>query len=391
MKRSSVLAMETAADLTTPAFVFDLDLLDDSAGRARQVTQGAGCRLLYSVKACAHRAVMRRILPVVEGFSCSSPFEARWTREIVRSTQSIHCTAPGLRPADIDELVTTCDYLSFNSLGQHRLAEHHEAPQAQYGLRVNPEYSLVSDDRYDPCCKHSKLGILPDELEASFSPGRKLPDRVTGLHIHSNCDSSDFGQLRETVRRLDRRLGHVLDQVAWINLGGGYLFDDPEAIDRLRECMEILGKGRQVEVFIEPGAGIVNDCGHMVSTVVDLLVRDGRSIAILDTTVNHLPEVFEFELMTEVIDAIQGEGHEYLLAGSSCLAGDLFGGYTFAKPLRIGQRILFAQVGAYSLVKAHMFNGICLPRVYTYCAESGLTLECQTDYDDYVRQLWDRQ
>ena len=124
-----------------------------------------------------------------------------------------------------------------------------------------------------------------------------------------------------------------------------------------------------------------------MSTVVDLLVRDGRSIAILDTTVNHLPEVFEFELMTEVIDAIQGEGHEYLLAGASCLAGDLFGAYTFAEPLRIGRRIVFAKVGAYSLVKAHMFNGICLPRVYTYCAESGLTLECQTDYDDFVRPL----
>ncbi|MCH8193014.1 MAG: 2Fe-2S ferredoxin, partial [Planctomycetes bacterium] len=249
MKRASVLAMETAPDLTTPAFVFDLDLLDESVRRAREVTQGAGCRLLYSVKACAHRAVMRRILPAVEGFSCSSPFEARWTREIVRSTQSIHCTAPGLRPADIDELVTTCDYLSFNSFSQYRSAEHHEAPRAQYGLRVNPEYSLVSDERYDPCREHSKLGILPDELEASLSPDRKLPERITGLQIHTNCDSSDFGQLLETVRGLDRRLGVVLDQVAWINLGGGYLFDDPKAVDRLGECMEILAKGRHVELF----------------------------------------------------------------------------------------------------------------------------------------------
>ncbi|MCH8193013.1 MAG: 2Fe-2S ferredoxin, partial [Planctomycetes bacterium] len=128
-----------------------------------------------------------------------------------------------------------------------------------------------------------------------------------------------------------------------------------------------------------------------VTTVVDLLVRDGCQIAVLDTTINHLPEVFEYELVTEVVDAIQGDGYEYLLAGASCLAGDLFGAYTFADPLRIGQRIVFAKVGAYTLVKAHMFNGICLPGAYTTCAESGLTLEYQPDYDDFVRQLWDRQ
>lgn len=390
MKRSSVLAMETDEDLTTPAFVFDLDVLDESARRARQVTQGAGCRLLYSVKACVHRAVLRRLLPAVEGFSCSSPFEARWAREIAGPAHSIHCTAPGLRPADVDELVTLCDYLAFNSLGQRRLGEHQKAPHAYYGLRINPEYSLVSDERYDPCRKHSKLGILPAELEASLSPGGKLPDRITGLHIHSNCDSSDFGQLRETVRRLDRRLGQVLDQVAWINLGGGYLFDDPEAVDRLGECMEILGSGRDVEVFLEPGAGIVNDCGHLVSTVVDLLVRDGRSVAILDTTAYHLPEVLEYELVTEVVDAIGGAGHEYLLAGASCLAGDLFGGYTFAEPLQVGRRVVLSKVGAYSLVKGHMFNGICQPEVYTYSSDSGLRLEYQTDYDDFLRPLQSR-
>lgn len=390
MKRPAERLMQTAQHLTSPAFVFDLDLLDESARRARQVTQGAGCRLLYSIKACAHRAVLQRLLPTVDGFSCSSAFEARWAREIARSTHSVHCTAPGLGPADVDTLVTLCDYLSFNSLSQQRLAEYHEAPQAQYGLRVNPGFSLVPDERYDPCRKHSKLGILPDELEASLSADRKLPERITGLQIHTNCDSSDFGQLLETVRRLDRRLGVVLDQIAWVNLGGGYLFDDPQAVDHLGECVEILASGRHVEVFLEPGAGIVNDCGYLVTTVVDLLVRDGCQIAVLDTTINHLPEVFEYELVTEVVDAIQGEGHEYLLAGASCLAGDLFGAYTFAEPLKMGQRIVFAKVGAYTLVKAHMFNGICLPGVYTTCAESGLALEYQPDYNDFVRPLHQR-
>ncbi|NQV34039.1 MAG: 2Fe-2S ferredoxin, partial [Phycisphaeraceae bacterium] len=212
-------------------------------------------------------------------------------------------------------------------------------------------------------------------------------DCITGLQIHTNCDSDNLDQLLQTLHTLDATLAGMLDRMSWINLGGGYLFNQQDAAEKLACCVELLRSKYSLEVFIEPGAGVVRACGTLVATVIDLFVRQGKTIAILDTTVNHLPEVFEYQYEPDVLGHDEEGAHHYLLAGASCLAGDLFGEYSFKEKMTVGQRVLFPDVGAYSLVKANMFNGICLPCVYTYGADTGLVLKRQYTYQDFTRGL----
>ena len=131
-----------------------------------------------------------------------------------------------------------------------------------------------------------------------------------------------------------------------------------------------------------PGTGIVNSAGYLVAAVVDLFDSDGKSIAVLDTTVNHLPEVLEYQFEPDLLDHADDGPHSYVLAGCSCLAGDVFGEYTFERPLAIGSRVTFANVGAYSLVKAHRFNGIELPTLYVRNTDGELDLQPPFAYND---------
>jgi carboxynorspermidine decarboxylase len=73
-----------------------------------------------------------------------------------------------------------------------------------------------------------------------------------------------------------------------------------------------------------------------------------------------------------------------LLAGCSCLAGDLFGVYSFDEPLDIGSRVVFRNAGAYSIVKANMFNGINLPNIYLLKEKGELVLVKQFTYEDFA-------
>jgi Diaminopimelate decarboxylase len=79
--------------------------------------------------------------------------------------------------------------------------------------------------------------------------------------------------------------------------------------------------------------------------------------------------------------------YTYQLAGASCLSGDLFGDYNFAQPLEINSRVVFTDAGAYTIVKANMFNGINLPRVYLLDQMGNLELLKQYDYSHY-RDRW---
>lgn len=202
--------------------------------------------------------------------------------------------------------------------------------------------------------------------------------------MHSNCDASDFNGLLATVRRLDTRLSELLRKIQWINLEGGYLFDEAVSLTPFYEAVELLRSKYNLQVFIEPGASIVRKAAYLVSTVLDIFESEGKTIAILDTTVNHMPEVFEYQFEPDLLGSKEDGRFTYILAGCTCLAGDLFGEYTFAEPLEVGSRVVFANVGAYTLVKAHMFNGTNLPTIYSLTQEGSLVMKKRFTYEDFA-------
>ena len=68
------------------------------------------------------------------------------------------------------------------------------------------------------------------------------------------------------------------------------------------------------EVFLEPGTALVGGAGTLVATVVDMFDVDGVRIAILDASVNHMPEVLEFQYSPEVVGHDDAGQFEYRLA-----------------------------------------------------------------------------
>ena len=125
----------------------------------------------------------------------------------------------------------------------------------------------------------------------------------------------------------------------------------------------------------------------MVASVIDLFTSNGRKIAVVDTTVNHLPEVFEYQYSPQVLQDIPDGRYEYRVVGASCLSGDLFGDYRFDKELETGSRIIFSNVGAYMLVKANMFNGINLPAIYALGRTGEIKQELKFEYKNYRNRL----
>ena len=377
-------------ELETPAFVYDEEAIVQRCQYLRRTADEAQCSLLYSLKPLTLVNVLRLIAPHVDGFSTSSLFEAILARGVIGDVGTVHLTTPGLRRREIGTLAGLCDYVSFNSLSQWHRHKGEMGGKVKCGLRINPHRSFVKDPRYDPCREHSKLGVPIEDLIGAAGPPSDV-DGLDGVHVHSNCDSPDFAELLATVRHLDGRLGDLLHKVDWINLGGGYLFDEEGSnIDQFIESVAILRARHGLDVFIEPGAAIVREAAYLVSTVLDIFYSDGASVAILDTSVNHMPEVFEYQYRPDILGNVEDGRFTYLLGGSTCLAGDVFGVYSFTKPLDVGSRIVFTDVGAYTLVKAHTFNGLNLPSIYALDAEGVLTPVRHFTFEEFAYR-WEIQ
>jgi carboxynorspermidine decarboxylase len=375
----------------TPAFVYDENAISNSLNIIEKVRSDVDIKILYSVKALSIVDAIRFISSRVDGFSTSSIFEARLVKSFAKRETSIHLTTPNIRDNHIGKIAELCNYISFNSLTQWKLYCNKFEGKISLGLRINPELSFVSDDRYNPCRNHSKLGVPLHRLINRHEHENGLLDRIQGIHFHTNCESKDFTQLLLTVRHIDQHLSWLFGRVRWVNIGGGYLADDSSDLHNFVDTVSFLKNRYDVEVFYEPGKGIIGQAGSIVSTVVDIFVNGRDSIAVLDTTTNHMPEVFEYQYKPDVAQESEEGKYSYILAGTTCLAGDVFGEYRFDEPLEIGSRIVFENMGAYTLVKANMFNGINLPTIYAYTQDGKIEMKRQFTYDDFLSRCGSRQ
>jgi carboxynorspermidine decarboxylase len=372
-----------AARVETPAFVVDHRRVVEAMRQVDAIKADTGCRFLYALKPLADTGSLRLMKGHVDGFAASSLFEATLARTILGEAGSVHITTPGFRPDEMVRLGSVCDYVVLNSMSQFQRFRNALLGRTSIGVRINPELSFVKDARYNPCRSRSKLGVPMRQLTQAFWADSELRAALTGIHFHSNSDATTFTPLLKTVRHIVRNMDPVLRRMSWVNMGGGYLFNQAN-LEPLYDAIGLLRDRYGIDVFMEPGAAIVREAGSLVATVIDMVKNDGEVLAFLDTTVNHMPEVYEYQYEPDVLGHHKKGRYRYQLVGSTCLAGDIFGKYAFDTPLEIGSPVVFPNMGAYSLVKAHMFNGVNLPTIYTVTQAGDLHLQKRFTYDDFL-------
>ena len=358
--------MRDSDTIASPAFILDVDALHQNLRVIRRVRERSGCKILLALKGFAMHAVFPLIRAVADGATASSLYEKLLADE--GFAPDVHVYAPVYREDEWDMISDSIKHVTFNSLDQFfRYKDRLHGSSA--GLRVNPRYSDVSTDLYNPSGAGSRLGVAP-ELLASFS---ELPEGIEGLHIHNLCESGAKATV-ETLDRIRTLYGRFLKSLSWINLGGGHLmtregYDIDLLITGLRDLQQ---EYPNLDIYLEPGAAFVWDTGILRATVLDIVVDSGIQTAMLDTSfAAHMPDCLEMPYTPRVANAtIISESSvlddtTYRLGGCSCLAGDFVGSYRFPQGLERGDTIEFQDMMHYTMVKTTMFNGVNLPAIYT--------------------------
>ena len=379
------LFIRRALGVSTPCYVVDEGAIRRNVDILEFVQKRTGCRILLALKGFAMFSVFPLIKEVLKGTCASSPHEARLGREEFGG--EVHAFAAAFSEQDVRELVTLCDHLVFNSFAQWKqfrpIIEQGERT-IECGLRINPEHSEAAVALYDPCAKKTRLGIRRSAFDDEDLEG------ISGLHFHTLCEQN-ADALARTLDVVEDNFGSFFYSMKWINLGGGHHITRPDYdIDLLCKCVERIQKTYDVQVYLEPGEAIALNTGVLVASVLDVIENDGL-IVILDTSATaHMPDVLEMPYRPEIVGAGQPEekAHTYRLAGLSCLAGDVIGDYSFDKPLKVGDKLVFLDMAHYTMVKNTTFNGVRLPSIARYVPDNNEVMMVRKfGYEDYKNRL----
>ncbi len=371
----------------SPCFVMEEDLLRKNLSLIKSVKDRAGVNIILAFKAFA----MWKSFPIVREYipnsTASSVFEAQLAYEEMGSPA--HTFSPAYTPDNFPAFMKYSSHITFNSLSQFErfYPETLKADKKiSCGIRVNPEYSLVETDLYNPATPGSRLGISLDLL------GDELPEGVEGIHFHTLCESSSY-DLEKTLEQVELKFGKFLPKVKWLNMGGGHLMTrkdyDIEHLIKLLKTFK--AKYPNLELILEPGSAFAWETGVLVSTVVDIVENRGIKTAILDVSFAcHMPDCLEMPYKPR----IRGAYHEpvegrptYRMGGNSCLSGDFIGEWSFDEPLLIGDRIIFEDMIHYTIVKTTMFNGISHPAIALWSRDNELKIYREFDYEDYKGRM----
>ncbi len=365
--------------MKTPVFIVDEARILKNCEVLASVKERTGCKILLALKGFALWPLFPMIGKFLDGVCASSPWEARLGREEFGG--EVHTYAAAYSEADFAELLTLCDEIDFNSFAQFKKFQPLET-SVKFGLRINPEFSTQDHAIYDPCAAKSRLGITRDLFE-----GERL-DGISGLHFHTLCEQN-VDALETTLAAVEEKFGDILPQMEWVNFGGGHhITRDDYDIERLCDLINDFKAKYGVQVILEPGEAVALNAGELVTTVLDV-VHNEMDIAILDTSCTcHMPDVLEMPYRPVVTGAgVPGEKENTCrLAGLSCLAGDVIGDYSFDRPLKLGDQLVFEDMAHYTMVKTSFFNGIQHPSIAIQRGDQ-LDVVREFGYDDYKGRL----
>ncbi len=371
--------------MQTPYWLLEEKLLERNLKILSSLKEQTGVKILLALKGYALWQSFDLVSKYLDGCCASGIYEAILSDEEFK--KETHTYSPAFKDADIQDIAKISDHIVFNSPNQFKRFSSlvkEINPNISIGLRVNPEYSESPVEIYNPCGLYSRLGTTLKNFDES------IVKNLNGLHFHALCEQDSIA-LEKVLEIFEDKFGKYFPNLKWVNFGGGhhitkYGYNTKKLINIIN-----IFKRRypHLDIYFELGEAVAWETGVLVASVLDI-IYNGIDIAILDTSTEaHMLDTVIMPYRPDVIGAFKAKDKEYTyrLAGNTCLAGDIMGDYSFSKPLKIGDKIIFKDQMHYTMVKATTFNGISLPSIAIERKDGNIDIVKEFQYKDFKDRL----
>ncbi len=366
------------SQLRTPYYLIDEAKLKNNLEIIRFIRDSSGAKFVLALKCFSTWCVFDLMREYMDGTTSSSLFEARLGHE--KFGKEVHAYSVVYSPNEVESVAKFADKIIFNSISQ--LKQFYEQVSGMIiGLRVNPGISYSHFDLADPARKCCRLGVC------SIKDVEAVADLISGIMFHFNCENDDIDNIAAAIEQIGIKYVHILKKMKWVSLGGGIYFTKRGyPVEQLCKILKDFSEKHGVQVYLEPGEAAITQSTELVTTVLDI-VHNEVDIAIVDSFVEgHLLDHLIYKTSPKISFPRPGD-NRIMIAGRSCLAGDIFGTYGLENKLRVGDQVRFADTGGYTMVKKNWFNGLPMPSIAVRRLNDDIELVKSFEYEDFISSL----
>lgn len=354
----------------TPLYIYDLARLRQRIASLREALDGANATLFFATMANDRIPVLKLMAALRLGACVNSLPHLALASECGFAGESIQFTSTGVPEDDMRLLQKGSIRCNLDSISQLKMWCKLGAAQA--GIRVNAS----SIGRGLP---EDRIGIEASQIATAEAVAAESGAELSGLHIYVGTNFQRPADMLPTLEGFFDMAAN-LKSLSYLNIGGGigvnYRHDGPEfdiqefgcGIRRLSERL-CRHRGRDIEIIVEPGRGLVADCGTFVTAVTDVKYLGNRSYAAVDASIAVFPRPFHhpdsphhIRKLGETAPTAATGGGEFLVVGRTTFSRDILGSMS-ARSLAAGDLLALADAGAYSQSMASRFLGQPEPEV----------------------------
>ena len=365
--------------LKTPYYLISEKKLLKNLKRINYVRKSSGAKVVLALKCFSTWGVFNLMRKYMDGTTSSSLYEARLGRE--KFGKEVHAYCVAFSYEDIKEVKRYADKIIFNSVSQLKMF-YGDVRGLKVGIRINPKISCSHFDLADPARRYSRLGVADKKSLLEVVP------LISGVMFHFNCENADFENFSSTLDFIGKNYGEMLLKLEWVSLGGGiYFTKDSYPLEKFCKKVKEFGKKFGVQVYLEPGETAITQSAELVTKVLDI-VHNEIDIAIVDaSTEAHMLDLLIYRTPAKIANDSGKDNFKYMIAGRSCLAGDVFGTYQLKNRLKVGSLIKIADAAGYSMVKKNWFNGLQMPSIVIKRLNGSYDVVRRFDYNDFKNNL----
>jgi diaminopimelate decarboxylase len=248
------------------------------------------------------------------------------------------------------------------------------------GIRLNINISHISPEDADGDNDNSRFGFSEEtsEFHDALSIINRSPNiHLAGLHIHRTAHSRSLRFYENSIRFACETIRKYNLNIDYLDIGGGYFgifANKPTFVDYAQIFRKVLEKYNltHLHVIVEPGNGLVASCFHFISEVIDVKhVEKDCWFVTTDGSRNDIDPFFrKSSYMTQLFSSSNGPTvKEQIVSGCTCLEYDRIFTIDNSNLMKVGDHIMFRNVGAYTMCLSPLFIRY-FPNIYVINEET---------------------